>query len=102
MPIQIQVYRLPFLDFLQKCYTGDFSSREVPHQPCAFFRFPNLSVGVITRDSCRQAFRGGITASQIIRFLNMHVHSKSVASAGPPIPPTVTDQIRLWEQERDR
>ena len=66
------------------------------------FRFPNLSVGVITRDSCRQAFRGGITATQIIRFLNMHVHAKSVASPGPPVPPTVTDQIRLWEQERDR
>ena len=57
---------------------------------------------MITRDSCRQAFRGGITATQIIRFLNMHVHCKSVASAGPPVPPTVTDQIRLWEQERDR
>jgi len=66
------------------------------------YRFPNLCVGVITRDSCRQAFRGGITASQIIRFLNMHVHPKSVASPGPPVPPTVTDQIRLWEQERDR
>ena len=32
------------------------------------FRFPNLAVAVITRDSVRQAFRGGITASQITRF----------------------------------
>jgi len=31
---------------------------------------------VITRKSARQAFRGGITASQIIRFLNMHAHPK--------------------------
>ncbi len=31
---------------------------------------------MITRKSARQAFRGGITASQIIRFLNMHAHPK--------------------------
>jgi len=66
------------------------------------YRFPNLSVALITRESCRQAFRGGITASQIIRFLNQHTHPQSLVSAGPPIPPTITDQIRLWEQERDR
>jgi len=64
------------------------------------YRFPNLCVGVISRDSCRQAFRGGITANQIIRFLNMHVLANSSVTAS--IPPTITDQIRLWEQERDR
>jgi len=64
------------------------------------YRFPNLCVGVISRDSCRQAFRGGITATQIIRFLQMHVLTSSSVSA--TIPPTITDQIRLWEQERDR
>ena len=42
------------------------------------FRFPNLCVAVITRDSARQAFRGGITASQIIRYLNMHAHPKVI------------------------
>ena len=63
-------------------------------------RFPNLCVGVISRDSCRQAFRGGITANQIIRFLNMHVLANSSVTAA--IPPTITDQVRLWEQERDR
>ena len=30
----------------------------------------------------------------------MHVLSSSSVSAS--IPPTITDQIRLWEQERDR
>jgi len=64
------------------------------------YRFPNLNVGVITRESCRQAFRGGITANQIIRFLEMHVLTESNVIA--TIPPTITDQIRLWEQERDR
>ena len=39
-------------------------------------RFPNLCVAVITRESVRQAFRGGIAASQIIRFLNMQAHPK--------------------------
>jgi len=66
------------------------------------YRFPNLCVAVITRESCRQAFRGGITANQIVRFLNMHAHSQSKASAGPPIPPTISDQVKLWEKERDR
>jgi len=66
------------------------------------YRFPNLCVAVITRESCRQAFRGGITANQIIRFLNQHVHAQSRESPGPPIPPTISDQIKLWEQERDR
>ncbi|OON20862.1 Transcription factor tfb2 [Opisthorchis viverrini] len=48
-------------------------------------RFPNLVVADITRDSVREALIRGITADQ------------------PPIlPPTLVDQIRLWELERDR
>ena len=74
------------------------SSFDINHN--IVIRFPNLCVGVISRDSCRQAFRGGITANQIIRFLNMHVLVNSSVTAA--IPPTITDQIRLWEQERDR
>jgi len=66
------------------------------------YRFPNLCVAVITRDSARQAFRGGITANQIIRFLNMHSHPKMLKDGECQLPPTVQDQIRLWEQERDR
>lgn len=38
------------------------------------YRFPNLVVGVMTRDSVRQAFRGGITAEQIISYLEQHAH----------------------------
>ncbi|XP_061720283.1 general transcription factor IIH subunit 4 isoform X2 [Cydia pomonella] len=38
------------------------------------YRFPNLVVGVLTRDSIRQALRGGITASQIIKYLEQHAH----------------------------
>ena len=61
------------------------------------FRFPNLSVFLITRDSSRQAFKGGITASQIIRFLQMHTHPRQVEEKSkhkqPIIPPTVIDQV---------
>lgn len=90
------------------------------------YRFPNFAVAVITRDSVRErkviiedtvmfselafqvrtAFRGGITATQIVRFLQMHCHSRQVSAAPTSsksaIPPTVIDQIYLWEQERNR
>jgi len=66
------------------------------------FRFPNLSVALITRESVRQAFRGGITANQIIKFLNMHAHPKMLKGGDSQFPPTVSDQIRLWENERNR
>lgn len=75
------------------------------------YRFPNVSVGVITRDSIRQALRGGITAKQIISYLEQHAHTKMVEAAtataavtkNPSVlPPTVVDQIKLWENERNR
>ncbi|OCB84735.1 transcription factor Tfb2 [Sanghuangporus baumii] len=49
------------------------------------YRFPNLVVGSLTRDSVRKALSNGITADQ-----------------DPLIPVTVQDQIRLWELERNR
>lgn len=75
------------------------------------YRFPNVTVGVITRDSIRQALRGGITAKQIISYLEQHAHSKMVEAAAASasltrnslvLPPTVVDQIKLWENERNR
>lgn len=70
------------------------------------YRFPNLAVSVITRDSVRQAFKGGITGAQIVRFLRMHAHPRQVEEKNkakhPVIPPTVVDQIMLWEDERNR
>ena len=55
---------------------------------------------MINRQHFNTNIRGGITANQIIRFLNMHMMSTNKMSAH--VPPTITDQIRLWEQERDR
>jgi len=66
------------------------------------YRFPNMTVALITRESAREAFRGGITANQIITFLNLHAHPKMLCNGVSLLPPTVSDQIRLWEQERDR
>jgi transcription initiation factor TFIIH subunit 4 len=40
------------------------------------YRFPNVVVGVLTRDSIRQALRGGITAKQIISYLEQYAHPK--------------------------
>lgn len=67
------------------------------------YRFPNLVVCVITRDSIRQALRGGITADQIIGYLKQHAHPQMLtAEVKQPLPPTVVDQIKLWELERNR
>lgn len=66
-------------------------------------RFPNVVVGVLTRDSVRQALRGGITAEQIIGYLKLHAHSQLLkGDVKTPLPPTVIDQIKLWELERNR
>ncbi|ESN92698.1 hypothetical protein HELRODRAFT_69505, partial [Helobdella robusta] len=65
------------------------------------YRFPNVVIGNITRESCREAFNMGITAEQIIRFLQTHAHPEA-SRKKPAVPHTVTDQIMLWELERDR
>lgn len=64
-------------------------------------RFPNLVVGIITRDSIRQALRSGITAEQIISFLRQHAHPECYKES-PVLPATIADQIKLWADERDR
>lgn len=78
------------------------------------YRFPNLVTGKITRQSIRRAIEMGITADQIVSYLATHAHpqmrkhnvSRSTSNqAGIPpsvLPPTVVDQIRLWQLERDR
>lgn len=65
------------------------------------YRFPNLVVGIITRESIRQALRSGITAEQIISFLRQHAHPQCYKEL-PVLPSTIADQIKLWSDERDR
>ncbi|CAL1584123.1 unnamed protein product [Knipowitschia caucasica] len=65
------------------------------------YRFPNLVVAMVSRESVQQAIANGITAQQIIHFLRTRAHPVMLKQT-PVLPPTITDQIRLWELERDR
>ncbi|KAI5815602.1 transcription factor Tfb2-domain-containing protein [Pyronema omphalodes] len=64
-------------------------------------RFPNLITAKLTRGSIQRAIANGITADQIIDYLRVHAHPimrKNVLI----LPPTVVDQIRLWQIEGER
>ena len=100
-----------------------------------------MSVGFITREAVHEALKQGITAMQIIHFLQVcveelekrklqqlrsfpstshkkiyifnfyfffchqvhsHAQMKDNRSRFSPLPPTVSDQILLWEKERSR
>ena len=64
-------------------------------------QYPNMVAGKITRESIRRAVSMGITSDQIISFLTTHAHPQ-MAKNQPILPPTVVDQIRLWQLEGDR
>ncbi|QRV90374.1 RNA polymerase II transcription factor B subunit 2 [Ceratobasidium sp. AG-Ba] len=64
-------------------------------------RFPNLVIGHITRDSVKKALAKGISAEQIISYLESHAHPQ-MRRNNPLLPVTVQDQIRLWEMEQNR
>ncbi|KAJ2655855.1 RNA polymerase II transcription factor B 52 kDa subunit [Coemansia sp. RSA 1200] len=64
-------------------------------------RFPNFVTGALTRESIRGAISHGITADQIITFLTTNAHPQMHGKM-PVLPITVTDQVRLWERERNR
>ncbi|KAK0709906.1 transcription factor TFIIH subunit p52/Tfb2 [Lasiosphaeria miniovina] len=69
-------------------------------------RFAGMVTGRLTRDSIRRAITYGITADQIISYLASHAHeqmTRVAASTGRSVlPPTVVDQIRLWQLESER
>jgi len=65
------------------------------------YRLANLAVGVVTRESIREALINGITSDQIINFLTQNAHPQS-RKKFPWIPETVQEQIKLWEAERNR
>ncbi|KAK6532204.1 RNA polymerase II transcription factor B 52 kDa subunit [Arthrobotrys megalospora] len=64
-------------------------------------RFPNLVTARITRESIRQAINKGITAEQIIDYMTANAHPQ-LRKNTPILPPTVVDQIRLWQIEGER
>jgi len=78
-------------------------------------RYPNMVSGRLTKESIQRAIALGITSQQIITYLTAHAHPVMVdrsrstnAAAGlgqnqmPVLPPTVVDQVRLWQIENDR
>ncbi|KAK4787591.1 hypothetical protein SAY86_011424 [Trapa natans] len=65
------------------------------------YQLPNLIVASITKESLYNAFENGITAEQIISFLQQNAHAR-VAERVPSVPENVTDQIRLWESDLNR
>jgi transcription initiation factor TFIIH subunit 4 len=64
-------------------------------------RFPNLVSGKLTKESVHRAVKSGITSAQIISYLTTYAHPQ-MQKSNPPLPPTVMDQIRLWEYEGER
>ncbi|KAJ4378063.1 RNA polymerase II transcription factor B 52 kDa subunit [Neocucurbitaria cava] len=64
-------------------------------------RFPNLVSGKLTKESVHKAVQSGITSAQIISYLTTYAHPQMQKNV-PYIPPTVMDQIRLWEYEGER
>ncbi|KAF5728672.1 general transcription factor IIH subunit 4 [Tripterygium wilfordii] len=65
------------------------------------YELPNLIVSAITKESLYNAFENGITADQIISFLQQNAHAR-VAERMPSVPENVTDQVRLWESDMNR
>ena len=69
-------------------------------------RFPGMVAGKMSRESIRRAISYGITSDQIISYLAANAHEQMHRFAAthhrPVLPPTVVDQIRLWELENER
>lgn len=59
------------------------------------YQLPNLIVCAITKKSVQRAFVNGITAEEIISFLQQNAHPRGAER----IPENVTDMIRLWVSE---
>jgi transcription initiation factor TFIIH subunit 4 len=68
------------------------------------YRFSDVVVGVLTRDSVRRALQAGITARQIVLYMRSNAHPETISAHGPQgcLPSTVIDQLHLWEDERKR
>lgn len=64
-------------------------------------RFPNLVSGKLTKESISKAVKHGISSAQILSYLTTYAHPQ-MQKNNPFLPPTVMDQIRLWEYEGER
>lgn len=57
--------------------------------------FPNLTIFTINEESAKKAFDFGVTAKQIIDFLEMRVKSENLDKS-------VKEQIQIWEDKNNR
>ena len=69
--------------------------------------FPGMVTGTLSRESLHGAFEKGLTAAQILSFFRSVAHPSQIKTAlendwHTPVPPTIEDQLHLWEQERFR
>ncbi|KAJ9621342.1 RNA polymerase II transcription factor B 52 kDa subunit [Taxawa tesnikishii (nom. ined.)] len=64
-------------------------------------RYPNMLTATLTKSSIQTAISAGITADQIITYLTTQAHPQ-LRKSNPILPPTVVDQIRLWQIEGER
>ena len=64
-------------------------------------KLPNMITGVITKQSCNDAFLKNVTAKDIFNYLLQHTHPNTKNDRNP-IPLTVLDRIKLWEEENFR
>lgn len=68
-------------------------------------RFNNMVIGHLTRKAVRRALSLGIHADQLVEYLthNAHPEMRRNKEIGDSIlPPTISDQIKLWQLEMDR
>ena len=68
----------------------------------SYRKLPNVIFFHLTRDSVRSAFRLGVTADQILRFLHVHAHPMLRSGDQPLVPSNVSDQVLLWAKEKTR
>jgi len=64
-------------------------------------RYPNMLTATLTKSSVQRAISLGITSDQIVSYLSVHAHP-IMRKSQPILPPTVVDQIRLWQIEGER
>ena len=65
------------------------------------YRFPYMIVAQMSRDSVMRSAEYGITAKQILHYLNTSCH-RTCKKNVHHIPQVVSDNVHLWCEERNR
>jgi len=65
------------------------------------YLLPDLVVGSLTRESIHQAVDAGVSATEIVKFLERNAHPRMQRQT-PVLPETVINQLHLWAKEKQR